>query len=187
MSNYGVDAVRACHAALAQRGIPLTSNQIQLSLLYRWPLENGLIETCQELGVDVLAYSPLALGFLTGKYDSPQHLPTGPRKALGEELFATPDFTNLLSVMNEVASHHNGATKSQVALNWTRSKHAIPIPGARTLKQVQQNYGALEWTLTQEEMKQLDEASAKVTSFVKPGKSPFPKKDINTGLKMFDS
>ena len=56
VSNYGVDAVRTCHDALAKRGIPLATNQIQMSLLYRWPLENGLVEACQDLGVQILSY-----------------------------------------------------------------------------------------------------------------------------------
>lgn len=68
VSNYGKEAVRACHASLARRGIPLSSNQIQMSLLYRSPLDNGLKSTCDELGVQTIAYSPLALGLLTGKY-----------------------------------------------------------------------------------------------------------------------
>lgn len=188
VSNYGSEALRACHGVLAERGIPLTSNQIQLSLLYRYPLENGLMDTCRELDVDVLAYSPLALGYLTGKYDSLQNLPSGPRQSLGKQLFQTQDFTNLIALMKEIASRHNdNATVSQVALNWTRAKQSIPIPGARTLKQVKQNYAALEWTLTPEEIQQLDQASAKVTNFVQPDKSPFAKQDINTGMKMFDS
>ena len=68
VSNYGVDAVRACHAALAKRGIPLATNQIQHSLLYKFPEENGLLQACHDLGVSVLSYSPLALGLLTGMY-----------------------------------------------------------------------------------------------------------------------
>ena len=66
VSNYGSAAVRAAHATLAARGIPLATNQIQMSLLYRCPLENGLKSTCDELGVGTISYSPLALGLLTG-------------------------------------------------------------------------------------------------------------------------
>lgn len=187
VSNYGIDATRACHAALARRGIPLATNQIQLSLLYTHPLENGLMETCRELGVQVLSYSPLGLGMLTGKYtkDKP---PQGPRKGLYEKLQTTPDYANLLQVMDQVAAKHGKeATKSQVAINWARAKGSIPIPGARTVRQVQQNYDALGWKLSKSDMKVLDEAAAKVTTFTQPSATPFPKKDINTGLVMFDS
>ena len=62
VSNYGVDATRACHKALAKRGIPLATNQIQHSLVYRYPEQNGLLQACDDLGVKVLSYSPLALG-----------------------------------------------------------------------------------------------------------------------------
>ena len=186
VSNYGSDALRACHKALAERGIPLATNQIQYSLLYRWPEMNGLLDTCKELNIKVLAYSPLALGFLTGKY-SQEKLPSGPRNALGKQLFQTSDFDNLVDTMKQVASQHSGATVSQVAINWTRAKGTIPIPGARNISQVKQNYAALEWDLSPKEVQTLDEAAAKVTTFITPEKSPFPKEDINTHLKMFDS
>eukprot|EP00978_Attheya_sp_CCMP212_P025936 scaffold84360_cov47-Attheya_sp.AAC.5 len=111
VSNYGADATRAAHAALAKRGIPLSTNQIQLSLLYKWPLENGLLDVCNELGVKVLAYSPLALGFLTGKY-SATNLPTAARKSLGKKLFDTSNgedaaaLTKLLDTMGIIAAAH---------------------------------------------------------------------------------
>lgn len=185
-SNYGVDAVRACHKALAQRGIPLATNQIQLSLLYRWPLENGLMQACDDLGVKVLSYSPLALGMLAGKY-TPENKPSGPRKIIYDQLTTTADYNNLLATMKDVASGHKDATQAQVALNWARAKGSIPIPGARTLSQVKSNYGALDWDLTREEEMVLDLASAKVTTFTKPEGNPFPKKDKDTGLVMYDS
>jgi pyridoxine 4-dehydrogenase len=186
VSNYGSDAVRACHSALASHGIPLATNQIQCSLLYRWPLENGLLETCKELGVQVLSYSPLALGFLTGKYNE-NILPKGPRQGIFKELLSTPDYENLLTTMQQVADKHNGATLSQVAINWTRIKGTVPIPGARTVNQVTQNLGALKWNLSKEEEIMLDEAAAKVTTFLTPDKNPFPREDINTGLILYDS
>jgi pyridoxine 4-dehydrogenase len=186
VSNYGADAVTACHDALAQRGIPLTSNQIQLSLLYRHPIDNGLLDTCRNLNVQVLSYSPLALGLLTGKY-SPDRPPPGPRKKVYERLVSTPEYGQLLETMQTIADGHNDGTRAQVALNWARAKGTIPIPGARTLSQVQSNYGALAWDLTKDEIAALDNASARVTTFIQPGEGIFPVKDRDTGLKMFDS
>ena len=186
VSNYGVDALRKCHAKLAERGIKLASNQIQMSLLYRWPLENGLLDTCKELDVTVLSYSPLALGYLTGKYNK-SNLPKGPRAKIGEQLFAEDSsFDNLQTVMKDIATKHNGEV-SQVAINWAISKGTTPIPGARTLKQVKQNLATLDWRLTDDEVKALDDASSKVTGFVTPDKNPFPREDRDTGLKMYDS
>lgn len=186
VSNYGVDAVRKCHSALEQRGIQLATNQIQLSLLYRHPLENGLMSACADLGIKVLAYSPLALGMLTGKY-KPNSPPSGRRKGVYEKLLTTKDYSQLLSTMSDIASKHEGATAAQVAINWTRSKNAIPIPGARTISQIRGNYGATSWNLSNDEVAALDSASSKVGTFIQPDASPFPKKDINTGLVMFDS
>jgi pyridoxine 4-dehydrogenase len=186
VSNYGVEAMTACHAVLAKRGIPLATNQIQYSLLYTWPEQNGLLQACQDLNVQVLAYSPLALGMLTGKYNK-DTMPRGPRKSILESLLKTPDYQNLLMVMGEVAAHHPGSTLSQVAINWTRAKGTIPIPGARTIPQVEQNYGALEWSMSKEEIQVLDDAAQKVTTFLTPDKSPMVKEDINTHMRMMDS
>jgi len=187
VSNYGVDALRACHASLSARGIKLATNQIQMSLLYRWPLENGLLDACKELDVKVLSYSPLALGFLTGKYDR-DNLPSGPRSKIGGQLFEDgASYERLLDTMKNVAGEHGGAPLSQVAINWAIAKGTIPIPGARNIRQVKQNLATLDWSLTAEEEKMLDDASAKVTGFVTPDKNPFPRKDVNTGLAMYDS
>lgn len=156
-----------------------------MSLLYRWPIENGLLDVCKELDVKVLSYSPLALGFLTGKYNKSNH-PSGPRSKIAEQLFKDDAFEQLMTTMTEISKRHN-ASASQVALNWAISKGTIPIPGARNLKQVGQNLSCLDWSLSPDEMKSLDEASSKVTGFITPDKNPFPRKDINTGLKMYDS
>ena len=89
--------------------------------------------------------------------------------------------------MKSIASGHADASVSQVALNWARAKGTIPIPGARNLKQAKQNIGALSWSLSDDELKALDDAASKIPSIVAPDASPFPKKDKNTGLIMFDS
>ena len=180
-----MDALRACHAKLSERGIKLSTNQIQMSLLYRWPIENGLLDACKELDVKVLSYSPLALGFLTGKYNK-SNLPSGPRSKIAQQLFEDESYEQLLGVMGDIASKHD-ASNSQVALNWAIAKGTIPIPGARNIRQAKQNLAALEWSLTTEEERMLDDASAKVTGFITPDKNPFPRKDVNTGLIMYDS
>ena len=89
--------------------------------------------------------------------------------------------------MKEVASGHGDATFSQVALNWTRAKKTIPIPGARTLSQIQKNNASLDWNMSPDEVALLDREAAKVTTFLTPDANPFPKKDVNTGLMLYDS
>ena len=77
VSNYSADQMRQAHAALAQRGIPLASNQVEYSLLHRRPERNGVLDACRELGVTLIAYQPLASGALTGRYT-----PTNRRRGL---------------------------------------------------------------------------------------------------------
>src|SRR5512141_1372014 len=76
VSNYSAEQMREAHAALARRGIPLASNQIEYSLLNRQPEVNGVLDACRELGITLIAYTPLAGGRLTGKY-------TGQKRASG--------------------------------------------------------------------------------------------------------
>jgi aryl-alcohol dehydrogenase-like predicted oxidoreductase len=68
VSNYSAAQMQTAHAALARRGIPLATNQVEYSLLKRAPEVNGVLATCRELGVTLIAYSPLAMGRLPGKY-----------------------------------------------------------------------------------------------------------------------
>jgi aryl-alcohol dehydrogenase-like predicted oxidoreductase len=79
VSNYSAAQMRIAHAALAQRGIPLASNQVEYSLLHRQPEVNGVLDACRELGVTLIAYQPLASGALTGKYGAGVR-PTGLRR-----------------------------------------------------------------------------------------------------------
>lgn len=186
VSNYGAEAVRACHAALGARGIPLVSNQVQLSLLYPYALRNGLKDTCDSLGVRTIAYSPLALGILTGKF-SETNLPEGPRRAVAEKALADPAFPRLLAAMRGVGEAHGGATPAEVAIAWVTAKGASVIPGARTISQAKSDLAAANLALSSAEVAALDAASAQITPVIAPEASPFPKKDVFTGMAMFDS
>src|SRR6476620_10071088 len=68
VSNYSAEQMRIAHASLADRGVPLASNQVQYSLLHRQPETDGVLDACRELGVTLIAYQPLANGALTGKF-----------------------------------------------------------------------------------------------------------------------
>eukprot|EP00468_Gymnochlora_sp_CCMP2014_P004134 CAMPEP_0167747522 /NCGR_PEP_ID=MMETSP0110_2-20121227/4331_1 /TAXON_ID=629695 /ORGANISM="Gymnochlora sp., Strain CCMP2014" /LENGTH=351 /DNA_ID=CAMNT_0007632439 /DNA_START=115 /DNA_END=1167 /DNA_ORIENTATION=- len=173
VSNYGVEALTATNKALKERGVPLTSNQIQYSLLYRFPETNGLLKACDDMDVKVLAYSPLFLGFLVGKYTL-DHLPKGPRSAIGAKLLRDPEYKNLLSTMDAVAANHD-ATKPQVAIAWCIAKGTCPIPGARNLRQAKENVAAAKIILSPEEVLLLDTAASKVSPVIYPDVNPFPK------------
>jgi aryl-alcohol dehydrogenase-like predicted oxidoreductase len=157
VSNYSPDQMRRAHAALAKRGVALASNQVEYSLLHREPERNGLVALCRELGVTLIAYSPLAKGLLTGKY-TPDNPPPGARgRMAGRDYLAR--IQSLIGQLRTIGEAHGGKTPSQVALNWLICKDSLPIPGAKNVRQVQENAGALGWRLTEDEVARLDAAT----------------------------
>jgi aryl-alcohol dehydrogenase-like predicted oxidoreductase len=157
VSNYSAVQTERAHAALAERGVPLASNQILYSMLDRKPERNQLMETCRRLNVTVIAYSPLAQGLLTGKY-TPENPPPGVRGRRLKRGFLG-ELRSLIDLMREIGNGHGSKTPAQVALNWVMCKGAVPIPGAKTAKQAKENAGALGWKLDSDEVKALDTAS----------------------------
>lgn len=156
VSNYSPSQMRRSHVTLRARGIPLASNQVQYSLLCRDPERNGLLDTCQELGITLIAYSPLGMGLLTGKY-SPTNPPSGARGLTMRNPLAAVQ--PLVALLKEIGQAREGKTPAQVALNWVMCKGALPIPGAKTLRQAQDNAGSLGWRLTSAEVAALDQVS----------------------------
>lgn len=157
VSNYNVEQTRRAHVALARRGVPLASNQVEYSLLNRQPERDGLITTCRELGITVIAYSPLGMGVLTGKY-TPDSPPPGLRRRRANARYLAR-IQPLIALLREIGSAHGGKTPAQVALNWVLCKGALPIPGAKNAQQARENAAALGWQLTQDQVAALDEAS----------------------------
>lgn len=187
VSNYGSEALRGVHAALKARGIPLTSNQIQYSLLYRYPELNGIKATCDELGVRVLSYSPLGSGALTGKF-SKETLPDGPRKASAEKWIADPGFGELIAQLRATASAKGSeVTCSQVALAWCVAKGTIPIPGVRSVRQAQDNVKAMKLQLSSRDVDDLDRAAAQVGPVLTPDMIPMVRESVDTKRRFFES
>ena len=159
VSNYSADQMRQAHAALALRGIPLASNQVEYSLLHRRPETNGVLDACRELGVTLIAYQPLASGALTGKYTL-THRPRGLRRfvrTFGRRgLAALEPVTALLRQIGE----GYGKTPAQVALRWlVENDTVLPIPGAKNRTQATANAVALTFHLAQDEIDALETAT----------------------------
>jgi len=154
VSNYSEQEMRAIHAALGRHGIPLATNQVEYSLLRTMPETNGLLRACKELGVVVLAYSPLGQGRLTGKYGA-SNPPPGRRQFSAYPMAAVEP---LLAELRQIGQR-TGKSPAQVALNWVICKGAIPIPGAKNEQQAVQNAGALGWRLSADEVARLDRSS----------------------------
>ncbi len=160
VSNYSLGQMQRAYHVLARYGIPLASNQVEYHLLNRTVEKNGMLARCRELGIRLIAYSPLAKGLLTGKY-TVQNPPPGVRgRMFGHLLKNLPP---LLDLMTQIGQAHGGKTPAQVALNWIMCKGALPIPGVKTAEQARQNAGALGWRLSEAEIQALDEASDRVT------------------------
>ena len=159
VSNFGLTKMEQVYTALAQKNIPLASNQLHFSLLNRTVEKNGLLARCTELGIRLIAYSPLEMGLLTGKY-SPEKPPPGPRSL--QYRFRLPKIAPLIKLMYEIGQEYGGKTSSQVALNWVICKGALPIPGAKKPAQILENAGALGWKLSADEVHRLDEMSDQI-------------------------
>ncbi|XP_068656880.1 uncharacterized oxidoreductase At1g06690, chloroplastic-like [Aristolochia californica] len=159
VSNYNEQSLRKAYNQLKKRGIPLASNQVNYSLIYRAPEENGVKATCDELGVTLIAYSPMAQGVLTGKYTA-KNPPSGPRGKI-----YTPEVLTQLEPMfsriKEIAQKY-GKTSTQVVLNWLVCQdNVLPIPGAKTAEQATEFGGALGWRLTNDEIAELRSLAAR--------------------------
>ncbi len=161
VSNFNRQQTQRAYEMLARHGVTLASNQVEYHLLNREIEKNGLLKLCQELGVTVIAYSPLAMGLLTGKYtaENPPHGTRGGRYSRKYLERIQP----LILQLRRIGANHDDKTPAQVALNWVLCKGALPIPGAKTFEQVEQNAGALGWRLSDEEVQTLDEISEQVS------------------------
>jgi aryl-alcohol dehydrogenase-like predicted oxidoreductase len=159
VSNYNIEQMNRASKVLGKHGIPLMSNQVEFHLLDRKAEQSGLLDRCKETGVRLIAYSPLAMGLLTGKYTAKTPPPgTRGRKYAG----ILKELPALIALMTEIGNGHGEKTPGQVAINWVICKGGLPIPGAKTAAQAEQNVGALGWRLTPEEIQALDTASDKV-------------------------
>jgi aryl-alcohol dehydrogenase-like predicted oxidoreductase len=160
VSNYNVDRMRRAHERLASHGVQLSSNQVEYSLLNRAPETNGVLEACRDLGVTLIAYSPIAQGLLTGKY-GPGGRPSGlmrrSGRAFGEKNLKKIE--PIVDILREIGDAHD-KQPAQVALNWLITRrNTFPIPGAKNEHQARQNAGALGWEMTADEAEKLELAT----------------------------
>ncbi|KAL5737013.1 hypothetical protein ACOSP7_031470 [Xanthoceras sorbifolium] len=156
VSNYGPSQLVKIHDYLKARGVPLCSAQVQFSLLSMGKSQLEIKNICDSLGIRLISYSPLGLGMLTGKY-TPSRLPRGPRGLLFRQIL--PGLEPLLTSLEEIAQRR-GKAVPQVAINWCICKGTIPIPGIKTVKQAEENLGALGWRLRSDELLQLEYAAS---------------------------
>jgi aryl-alcohol dehydrogenase-like predicted oxidoreductase len=159
MSEAGVKTIRRAHAVQ-----PVTAVQSEYSLFYRGP-EAELLPTLDELGIGFVPFSPLGAGFLTGKIDENTKFdPTDFRNMVPRFSPEARKANMVLVDLIKAVAEHKGATPAQVALAWLLAQKSwiVPIPGTTKLHRLEENLGAVNVDLTENDLKQIDEASSKL-------------------------
>lgn len=147
IGGIGLTEVRAETVRRAAKVHPIASVEVELSLWATEPLTNGVAAACHELGIPVVAYSPLGRGFLTGQIKKPEDLPEGDfRRALPR--FQPESFDQNMKLVRELQgiAEKKGCTAAQLAMGWVKGLNGkegmptiIPIPGATTEERVLEN------------------------------------------------
>lgn len=162
VSNFNVEQMRRAHRQLQKYGLPLASNQVRYSLLDRSIERNGVLSVAKELGVTIIAYTPLGSGMLTGKYHKQPELLEKKSRFWRMRLRRSLEKSRgLVNVLEEIAAHYQ-VTAAQVALNWvinSQGNTVVTIPGVTRVSQAQESAGAMKFELSKAEMARLDEAS----------------------------
>ncbi len=139
---------------------PIAALQTEYSLWTRDPETDGVLDTVRELGIGFVAYSPLGRGFLSGRFKTIDDLPQDDIRR-NHPRFQGENFQKnlrLVDVVQDIAREKN-ATPSQVALAWLlKQPDVVPIPGTKHRKYLEENVGALNVTLSEADMRRIDEA-----------------------------
>ncbi|MFZ4520080.1 MAG: aldo/keto reductase [Bacteroidales bacterium] len=164
VSNFSAKKMRSAWETLQKSGISLVSNQVQYNLLQRKIESNGVLETAKELGITIIAYSPLAQGLVTGKFhDNPELLNNiGFRKYSSQFKPAGLEKSRPVTELVKKLALKYEATPSQVALNWLinfSGETVVAIPGATKAKHAMENCGAMKFRLSTDDLHLLDEMS----------------------------
>lgn len=156
VANYSAQDMIAMADALAEYDIPLATNQCEYSVLRRLPEtgEQDLLSVCKERGIVFQSYSSSAQARLSGKYTPENPAP----KEYRFSSYPMEEIEPTLDVLRAIAEERKKLI-SAVALNYNISKGVIPVVGMRKASQVQENFNALGWRLTEEETKRLEAVS----------------------------
>jgi aryl-alcohol dehydrogenase-like predicted oxidoreductase len=160
LSEAGVQTIRRAHAVQ-----PVTAVQSEYSLWWRRP-EEELLPTLDELGIGFVPFSPLGKGFLTGKIDENTTFDSSDFRNIVPRFTSEARKANgaLVDMLGRVAAQKN-ATSAQIALAWllARKPWIVPIPGTTKLTRLDENIGAVAVELTSEDLREIDNAAAKIT------------------------
>jgi len=161
VSNFAVRDLEEARKHLSVTDI--VSNQVRYNMLQR-EIEEEVLPYCKRESISIIAWSPIAQGALTGKYNISNKPSDDVRR--GNKLFSDynlREISKLIPVLEKIAKARN-KTVAQVALNWLlREGNVIPIPGAKNPRQAEENAGAADWRLTSQELKEIEDALNKIS------------------------
>ncbi len=152
LSEVSSETIRKAHVVH-----PLSAVQTEYSLFERSVEERGIMDTLDELGITLVAYSPLGRGFLSGRFKKPQDFGANDfRQSVPK--FQGEQFQKNLDLLHEIQSMaaEKEITSTQLALAWTIAKGALPIPGTKRISYLEQNIAATAHTLSQEDLERLE-------------------------------
>jgi len=139
---------------------PITALQSEYSLWTRDVEQNGVLETCRELGIGLVPYSPLGRGFLSGELKKFEDLPANDFRRTNPR-FQGENFEKNLNLVEKIEelAREKGITASQLALSWVlaQGEDLVPIPGTKRRKYLEQNAAAVDVSLSDKELRQIDE------------------------------
>ncbi|WP_327586383.1 aldo/keto reductase [Nonomuraea sp. NBC_00507] len=167
VSNFSARQLALAHRVLAGEGVTLAANQVRINLLHRNIERDGVLDTARRLGVTLIAYSPLEGGILTGRYhEDPALARSAPvmRRFFGRRELSAKGIARtrpLIDAMREIGTSY-GVSIAQVALNWVITRYGdavVAIPGASKPRQASEAAGAMAFTLSEAEVRRLDELS----------------------------
>lgn len=162
LSEASAKTIRRAHAVQ-----PVTAVQTEYSFMERGPERNGVLQTCEELGIGFVPWGPVGMGYLTGKIDVNTKLDPKTDLRAGFDRFAPENIAANLPVVDLLArsAPTKNATPAQIALAWlmARKPFIVPIPGTRNMNHLLENLGANDVQLTPADLNDLDEAFSRIT------------------------
>ena len=155
LSEAGANTIRRAHAVR-----PIAAVQTEWSLWTR-DIEAEIAPTCAELGIGIVAYSPLGRGFLTGKVNAAE-LPDDDFRKIGQPRFSGENLDRNMAMVRALdkLAAERGVTAGQLALAWVqhRGEHVVPIPGTKRRTYLEQNVAAADLELSAEDLAALEAA-----------------------------
>jgi len=165
ISNCNADLTRRAAAVAKQNGKRIACNQIMLNLLvWNSPKHQETVTTCRDLGIQIVAYSPIGQGILTDSLTEEKFSSIRAVKMTGVKYPAIQPLREKI----EAISKQRDCTMAQVAINWVRGHGAVPLVGCRSVKQVEDAAGSMQWDLAKEEVEALDKLSLGLSLFERP-------------------